>query len=80
MEKTYSRNDVKQHNTLTDCWIIIDNKVYDVTKFLDEHPGGDTIIVENSGDDCTELFKDIGHSRGAIKILDDYLIGILKAD
>jgi len=78
MDKIYTLEEVKQHNKVDDCWIIIDNKVYDVTYFLDEHPGGETIISENSGMDCTDIFKDIGHSQTATKILAQYLIGRTK--
>ena len=41
--KTYSREEVKQHNTPEDCWIIIREHVYDVTKFVKEHPIGESI-------------------------------------
>lgn len=34
--KKYSREEVKIHNNVNSCWMIIDNKVYDITKFLDE--------------------------------------------
>ena len=37
-------------------------KVYDVTKYLDDHPGGSEIIVEYAGKDATDMFEDIGHS------------------
>jgi len=36
--------------------------VYDVTKYLDDHPGGSEIIVEYAGKDATDMFEDIGHS------------------
>ena len=36
----YSCNEISKHNKESSCWIIIDNKVYDVTQFLDKHPGG----------------------------------------
>ena len=32
--------ELKKHTTETDCYLLYDGKVYDVTEFLDEHPGG----------------------------------------
>jgi cytochrome b involved in lipid metabolism len=45
-----------KHNTEEDCWIIIGNeknggpKVYDVTKYLDDHPGGAEVMMEFAGE------------------------------
>lgn len=49
INKTYSLEDCATHNTEKDCWLIIHGKVYDVTNFLDEHPGGYDIVVANTG-------------------------------
>ena len=38
-ESTFSRQEVAAHNIRQDCWIVIDNDVYDVTQWLDKHPG-----------------------------------------
>lgn len=39
MSKTFSQNDVSSHNKPGDLWIIVDEDVYDLTKFQDDHPG-----------------------------------------
>ena len=40
MSKRFSAADVASHKTASDLWIIVDEDVYDLTKFQDEHPGG----------------------------------------
>ncbi|EDO16237.1 hypothetical protein Kpol_505p14 [Vanderwaltozyma polyspora DSM 70294] len=77
MSKVYTYQEIAEHNTTESCWIVIDGKVYDTTKFLDEHPGGDEIILDLAGQDATESFEDIGHSDEALKILKKLYIGDL---
>lgn len=48
-EQLYSLEEVKRHTREEDCWLVINGNVYDVTKFLDEHPGGFDIIIANTG-------------------------------
>merc|ERR1712086_225923 len=49
-------DDVKAHKTAKDCWVIIEGKVFDVTKFLPDHPGGKKAIVMYGGKDASEEF------------------------
>lgn len=48
-----------------------------MTKFLEEHPGGDDVLLEVAGRDATKEFKDVGHSSAAHLLLAKYQIGIL---
>ncbi|KAF8841744.1 glyoxylate dehydrogenase [Paxillus ammoniavirescens] len=56
---------VAEHATAASCWIIVHGKVYDVTEFLPEHPGGSKIILKYAGKDATEAYDPI-HPPDAI--------------
>lgn len=45
---------------------------------MDEHPGGEEVLIENGGDDATGAFEDVGHSEDARLMLDKYLVGTLE--
>ena len=49
-------DEISQHNTKTDCWVVVDGVVYDMTDFLDDHPGGKRLPVKHSGKDVTEIW------------------------
>ncbi|KAI8929051.1 cytochrome b5-like heme/steroid binding domain-containing protein [Entophlyctis helioformis] len=72
---TYTLAQVAAHNTRKDLWMIIDGKVYDITKFLDDHPGGEEVLVELAGMDGSEAFEEIGHSDDARDLLKNMLVG-----
>lgn len=55
--RKYTLQEVRCHNTATDCWIIIDGKVYDVSKWLKYHPGGVLPLLYSAGQDCSRVFK-----------------------
>ncbi|KZT00571.1 cytochrome b5 [Laetiporus sulphureus 93-53] len=63
MSKKWSLQQVAQHNTASSCWIIIENKVYDVTEFLPIHPGGVRLLLNFAGRDATAAFKPFHSSR-----------------
>ena len=56
-KKVYRLADLKNHTTVKSCWLAIHNDVYDVTKFLEEHPGGEEVLLEQSGGDFYGHFK-----------------------
>ncbi|ORZ06639.1 hypothetical protein BCR42DRAFT_456313 [Absidia repens] len=79
----YTSTQVATHTSTKSCWIIYNNKVYDVTEFMMDHPGGDDLILDYAGKDVTAVMKDVlehEHSEAAYDILTDYCIGILDDD
>lgn len=77
LERKYTLKEVQQHCSLDDCWMVIFDKVYDITEFVFEHPGGDFILLEYAGRDATHPFLSSRHGSSAYKMLDKYWIGIL---
>ncbi|XP_057781054.1 cytochrome b5-like [Salvia miltiorrhiza] len=75
MSKVFTLAEVSEHSTNKDCWLLIGGKVYDVTKFLDDHPGGDEVLLQSTGKDATDDFEDVGHSSTARAMLDEYYVG-----
>ena len=78
--KTIAFEEVKKHNKEKDLWMVIDGKVYDVTKFVDEHPGGVDTLLDVAGADGTAEFDGVGHSDSAKEQLKKFLIGELSAE
>ncbi|KAI5608509.1 cytochrome b5 type B [Silurus asotus] len=78
--KYYTRKQIQAHNMSKDVWLIIHDKVYDITCFLEEHPGGEEVLLEQAGSDATESFEDVGHSTDAREMLEQYYIGELHED
>ena len=79
--KSYTLAEISSHNNANDCWMAIDGKVYDVTKFIPKHEGGDQILL-GCGKDATDLFNNRPGGKGphpgsAQAILPEYEIGIL---
>ncbi|XP_047342629.1 cytochrome b5-like [Impatiens glandulifera] len=68
-------DDVIKHNKNKDCWVIISGKVYDVSEYMAEHPGGPEVLVSATGQDGTNDFEEAGHSDSAKKMMVKYCIG-----
>jgi len=73
-----SAEEVKKHNKVDDLWVIIDKKVYDVTEYVEEHPGGVAAIAKNAGGDASKGFRGPQHPSRVFDIVEDYLIGVLE--
>ncbi|KAI0361778.1 hypothetical protein OH77DRAFT_1418045 [Trametes cingulata] len=59
MPRTLTLDEVAKHNSQSSCWVIIKDKVYDVTEFLPDHPGGAKIILKYAGKDATSAYEPI---------------------
>ncbi|KAH7374906.1 nitrate reductase [Plectosphaerella cucumerina] len=77
-EQTYTAKEVAAHNTKDDCWMVIQGQVYDVTKYIHDHPGGADILIEAAGKDATIEFDNAGHSEDAFEIMADFKVGEFK--
>jgi len=87
--QTFTAEQVGQHASKDDCWTIINDQVFDVTPFIEHHPGGDEIL-RACGRDGSSLFNNrqteggqtVGsgrpHSDNAVDILADLYVGDLK--
>ncbi|KAF9907028.1 hypothetical protein BX616_000546 [Lobosporangium transversale] len=76
----YTTADLTKHNTKESLFLAMHGKVYDVTEFLDEHPGGEEVMLDEAGHDATDAFDDIGHSDEARELMAKYCIGELESD
>lgn len=81
--RIYTEEDVADHKSAKSCWITCRGKVYDVTGFVPDHPGGDDLILEHAGTDVESIMKDEGshdHSDSAYDMLEEYVIGRLGTE
>eukprot|EP00741_Cyanophora_paradoxa_P005586 tig00000912_g5415.t1 len=76
-ERVLTLKDVAEHRTKDDCWVIVNDKVYDVTKFVPKHPGGE-VIITSAGEDATEIFSAF-HAGSTFSLLRQYQIGTVKS-
>ena len=72
----FTMDEVSKHNKKNDAWLVINNKVYDVTNWIPHHPGG-IVIMKGIGKDATNLFNKIGHDLYAKNKLKEFEIGVL---
>lgn len=77
---TLTKDGVQTHNTAKSCWSIINGNIYDLTDWIDRHPGGSKVIVGLCGLDGSAAFtKQHGGQGEANQALDPYLLGALKS-
>jgi len=78
MSKEFTGDEISKLNGRDNVHVVIHGKVYDVVKFLDEHPGGDEVLLGEGGKDATEAFEDVGHSDEARELMTKFEVGTCK--
>lgn len=66
---------VAEHCTKEDCWVVLDNRAYDITAFVDRHPGGVGPVVNMAGKDATDVFDNYHSAKVYKSMLSPYLVG-----
>ncbi|XP_067203066.1 cytochrome b5 [Linepithema humile] len=77
MTDVYTADEVAHHDHEGDLWIVIHGKIYNLTSFLKEHPGGEEVLLALAGEDGTDCFDSIGHSQEALLLREKFYIGEL---
>ncbi|KAK5297017.1 fatty acid alpha-hydroxylase [Cryomyces antarcticus] len=80
---TLAQKNVESHNTSKSCYVTVGTQVYDITPFLEDHPGGGDLILEYGGKDVKDVMgNEISHSHSetAWEILEEHLIGFVATD
>lgn len=75
--REFTLAEVSEHWSPDDCWVVVFDRVYDITNFIDSHPGGSYIMLEYAGRDATIAFRGSRHGPDAYDMLAQYLIGVL---
>jgi fatty acid desaturase 2 (delta-6 desaturase) len=79
-EKYYDWEEIRKHNKKTDLWIVVNDIVYDVTKFQQKHPGGNKLLEYYGGQDATEVFNAFHKEFDRVyKLAKYYKIGTLNS-
>ncbi|KAI8084398.1 cytochrome b5-like heme/steroid binding domain-containing protein [Gilbertella persicaria] len=74
----YTAEQVAQHTTEDDCWLIINDQVIDATQFLSEHPGGKRAILLYAGKNASKEFSRVHMPHVIHQYAPTSIIGVLK--
>ncbi|KAJ4321548.1 hypothetical protein N0V94_002869 [Neodidymelliopsis sp. IMI 364377] len=74
-----TRDAVAKHNSPEDMWCIVDHKVYDLTDFVDAHPGGSVVLEQVAGTDATTAFYNL-HRQEVLEKYSDLCIGTIEGE
>ena len=81
-ERSFSLDEVARHADESDCWMVINGKVYELSTYLPDHPSRPSIILPWCGKEASEAYrtkmKERPHSPQADRLLEIYYIGPLR--
>lgn len=75
-----TRDEVAKHNTPSDCWTIYKGHVYNISPFLEYHPGGEDELMKGAGTDCTLLYDKVHPWVNADAVLGPLRLGVLQKE
>lgn len=76
---TYTRDQVREHTSDDSVWFVIDSTVYDVTDFLDAHPGGESVLRQVAGQDATAAFYNL-HRHEVLSRYPSLVVGTVAGE
>ncbi|EQK98867.1 hypothetical protein G6O67_008604 [Ophiocordyceps sinensis] len=77
--ETFSREEVRKHASDDSLWCIIDSTVYDLTDFVDAHPGGESVLRQVAGQDATKAFYNL-HRHEVLSKYADLALGTVDGE
>ena len=75
--QTYKLSDIATHNSATSCWVAVNQNVYDLTPFINQHSGGADTITRSCGQDASSYFNS-KHGSRELQVMSQYLLGKLN--
>jgi len=76
--RTFTLDEVAQHNKPDDLWMILHGRVYDITEYVPYHPGGLSELMRAAGKDGTALFIEAHHFVNFDAMLEKHLLGVVS--
>ncbi|KAJ4859021.1 cytochrome b5-like heme/Steroid binding domain-containing protein [Trichoderma breve] len=78
MIKSITTAQLSKHSSRQDLWVAVNGRVYDLTNFAEDHPGGINVLEECAGTDASEPFEYAGHSTNTVKTMRQFLVGNME--